>query len=82
MAGGTALVIPVLCSYETTTGSCIFYSGRIPQPDRQIYTLYDYRKRIAQYRTDLDLLLSHNQYAWITVWVIYLPAHFPSPLQF
>lgn len=42
--------------------------GRIPLPDRQIYTLYDYRKRHATYRTDLDLLLSHEQYAWIPVW--------------
>lgn len=44
-------------------------AGRIPLPDRTIYTLYDYRKRHATYRTDLDLLLSHSQYAWITVWV-------------
>lgn len=42
--------------------------GRISQPDRTIYTLYDYRRRHATYRTDLDLLLSHNQFAWIPVW--------------
>jgi alkaline phosphatase D len=42
--------------------------GRIPQPDREIYTLYDYRKRLATYRTDLDLLLSHQQFPWIPVW--------------
>ncbi|MCJ1270167.1 hypothetical protein MMC22_010063 [Lobaria immixta] len=42
--------------------------GRIPLPDRIIYTLYDYRKRHATYRTDLDLLLSHSQFAWISVW--------------
>ena len=42
--------------------------GRIPLPDRQIYTLYDYRKRHATYRTDFDLLLSHRQYPWIPVW--------------
>ena len=36
--------------------------GRIPLPDRTIYTLYDYRKRIATYRTDLDLLLSHQTF--------------------
>ncbi|MCJ1248340.1 hypothetical protein MMC30_005557 [Trapelia coarctata] len=42
--------------------------NRIPLPDRQIYTLYDYRKRHATYRTDLDLLLSHQQYPWIPVW--------------
>jgi alkaline phosphatase D len=42
--------------------------GRIPQPDREIFTLYDYRKRLATYRTDLDLLLSHQQFPWIPVW--------------
>jgi phosphodiesterase/alkaline phosphatase D-like protein len=42
--------------------------GRIPQPDRTIFTLYDYRKRLATYRTDLDLQLSHQNYAWIPVW--------------
>ncbi|KAL3425442.1 alkaline phosphatase [Phlyctema vagabunda] len=41
---------------------------RIPLPDREIYTLYDYRKRLATYRTDLDLLLSHQQFPWIPVW--------------
>ena len=42
--------------------------GRIPLPDRTIYTLYDYRKRYSSYRTDADLLLSHQQFAWIPVW--------------
>lgn len=42
--------------------------NRIPLPDRQIYTLYDYRKRLATYRTDFDLLLSHQQFPWIPVW--------------
>ena len=42
--------------------------GRIPLPDREIYTLYDYRKRLATYRTDLDLLDSHQQFPWIPVW--------------
>lgn len=42
--------------------------GRFPLPDRQIYTLYDYRTRLAQYRTDSDLLLSHQQFPWIPVW--------------
>lgn len=42
--------------------------GRIPQPDRTIVTLYDYRKRLATYRTDLDLLASHQSFAWIPVW--------------
>jgi alkaline phosphatase D len=42
--------------------------GRIPQPDHEIYTLYDYRRRLATYRTDLDLLASHEQFPWIPVW--------------
>ncbi|KAI9793913.1 MAG: hypothetical protein M1816_007165 [Peltula sp. TS41687] len=42
--------------------------GRIPLPDRDIYTLYDYRKRLATYRTDLDLVASHQQFPWIPVW--------------
>ena len=42
--------------------------NRIPLPDRQIYTLYDYRKRHATYRTDADLLLSHGTFPWIPVW--------------
>ncbi|KAL2356927.1 phosphodiesterase/alkaline phosphatase D precursor [Cryomyces antarcticus] len=41
---------------------------RVPLPDRTIYTLYDYRKRIATYRTDLDLLASHQNFPWIPVW--------------
>lgn len=41
---------------------------RIPQPDRETYTLYDYRRRLATYRADQDLLLSHQQFAWIPVW--------------
>lgn len=43
-------------------------SCSIPLPDRTIFTLYDYRKRIATYRTDLDLLLSHQTFPWIPVW--------------
>ncbi|KAK9770683.1 putative Alkaline phosphatase D [Seiridium cardinale] len=41
---------------------------RIPQPDRDIYTLYDYRRRLATYRTDSDLLGSHQNFPWIPVW--------------
>lgn len=41
---------------------------RVPLPDRQIFTLYDYRKRLATYRTDRDLLLSHETFPWIPVW--------------
>lgn len=42
--------------------------GRVPLPDKTIFSLYDYRKRIATYRTDLDLLASHEAYPWIPVW--------------
>ena len=42
--------------------------GRFPLPDNQIYTLYDYRKRHATYRTDLDLVASHQMFPWIPVW--------------
>lgn len=51
-----------------------FYSGkgedigRVAWPNRTIYTLYDYRKRHATYRTDRDLLDSHKSFAWIPVW--------------
>lgn len=37
-------------------------------PPREIITLHDYRTRIGQYRTDTDLLLAHQNFAWITVW--------------
>ncbi|KAI0512936.1 PhoD-like phosphatase [Xylaria bambusicola] len=42
--------------------------GRIPLPNREIHTLYDYRKRLATYRTDIDLLASHQRFPWIPVW--------------
>ncbi|KAF1343866.1 PhoD-like phosphatase-domain-containing protein [Delphinella strobiligena] len=42
--------------------------NRIPKPERVITTLYDYRERLATYRTDLDLLESHQQFPWIPVW--------------
>ena len=42
--------------------------GRTTSPDRTIYTLKDYRKRLASYRQDQDLLDSHRQFPWIPVW--------------
>lgn len=42
--------------------------GRVPQPDREIFTLYDYRRRHATYKTDLDLQASHGAFPWIPVW--------------
>lgn len=38
-------------------------------PPRELITLYDYRTRHGQYRTDESLLLAHQQFAWIPVWV-------------
>ena len=38
------------------------------EPEREIFSLYDYRRRLASYRTDEDLLLSHSKFAWIPVW--------------
>ena len=42
--------------------------ARASNPPHEILTLYDYRTRIAQYRTDLDLLLAHQNFPWIPVW--------------
>lgn len=38
-------------------------------PAKEIVTLYDYRTRIAQYRTDEDLQTAHEKFPFITVWV-------------
>ncbi|KAL5341432.1 PhoD-like phosphatase-domain-containing protein [Aspergillus crustosus] len=37
-------------------------------PQREIFSLYDYRTRLGQYRTDEDLVASHQNFPWITVW--------------
>lgn len=42
---------------------------RAMEPAKEIVTLYDYRRRFAQYRTDEDLLLAHKTHPFITVWV-------------
>lgn len=42
--------------------------GRIPQPDREIVSLSDYRLRHATYKTDPDLQEIHRQHAFIVVW--------------
>lgn len=43
--------------------------GRVPAPyGKIIYTLYDYRARHSAYRTDEDLLASHQNFPWIPVW--------------
>lgn len=53
-------------------------------PPREIITLYDYRTRIGQYRTDHDLLLAHQNFPWITVWVsaVLIPASHVSDSDF
>ncbi|KAH4002861.1 hypothetical protein HBI56_055290 [Parastagonospora nodorum] len=42
--------------------------SRATAPRGEIFSLYDYRTRIGQYRTDLDLRLAHQNFAWITTW--------------
>ncbi|KAG8625018.1 hypothetical protein KVT40_006769 [Elsinoe batatas] len=42
--------------------------ARVHVPDRDLITLYDYRRRISQYREDFDLLASHQNFPWIPVW--------------
>ncbi len=42
--------------------------GRVPEPDREITTLADYRTRHAQYKRDPDLQALHRAHAMIAVW--------------
>lgn len=53
--------------YETSSG-VLGRDARATDPSRTIFTLYDYRTRIAQHRTDLDLSLAHQNFAWVTTW--------------
>ncbi|KXS16918.1 hypothetical protein M427DRAFT_144507 [Gonapodya prolifera JEL478] len=44
-------------------------TGRVPIPwDRDIVELEDYRLRYASYRSDSDLVLSHQIFPWVSVW--------------
>jgi alkaline phosphatase D len=43
-------------------------AGRIPDPDQELITLSDYRRRYAQYRTDPDLQEVHRQNPFLIVW--------------
>ena len=59
------------CTYTDSNALKYGYGdefGRVPQPNKQITTLYDYRRRHAQYRTDPDLQASHIRFPWIPVW--------------
>ncbi|KAF2199570.1 hypothetical protein GQ43DRAFT_442361 [Delitschia confertaspora ATCC 74209] len=53
--------------YETGKGK-LGTDPRATNPKGTIFTLYDYRTRIAQHRTDKDLSLSHQNFPWIPVW--------------
>ncbi|KAF1998507.1 alkaline phosphatase-like protein [Amniculicola lignicola CBS 123094] len=53
--------------YESGKGT-MGKDARATNPAGEIFTLYDYRTRIALYRTDPDLQLSHQKFAWIPVW--------------
>jgi alkaline phosphatase D len=39
---------------------------------RQLATIFDYRQRLAQYRTDQSLVFAHQSGPWITVWYVVL----------
>lgn len=42
--------------------------GRIPEPNREIVSLSDYRTRHAQYKRDADLQEVHRQHPFAAVW--------------
>lgn len=42
--------------------------NRIPDPDREIFTLSDYRRRHASYKSDPDLQAAHARAPFICVW--------------
>ncbi|MEJ2004494.1 MAG: alkaline phosphatase D family protein [Cyclobacteriaceae bacterium] len=42
--------------------------GRVHSPAHEILTLSDYRQRYAQYRSDPDLQIVHQQHPFITIW--------------
>jgi alkaline phosphatase D len=42
--------------------------GRLPDPDKEVTTLEEYRLRHAQYKADPDLQEAHRQHPFITVW--------------
>jgi alkaline phosphatase D len=42
--------------------------GRVPDPDLELVTLADYRRRHAQYKADADLQALHGEHACVAVW--------------
>jgi alkaline phosphatase D len=54
--------------YENPTSSNLAVAGRVPEPDKEIISLLDYRLRHAQYKRDADLQEAHRQHPFICVW--------------
>ncbi len=42
--------------------------GRVPEPDREIVSLADYRTRHAQYKADVDAQAMHASHPFVAVW--------------
>jgi alkaline phosphatase D len=42
--------------------------GRLPEPDRELVSLDDYRARHAQYKLDPDLQELHRQHPFVAIW--------------
>lgn len=42
--------------------------GRVPDPDHELISLEDYRRRHRQYKQDPDLQAVHSQHGFITIW--------------
>ena len=61
-----------LGDYLYEYGNSTFGDGtlldRVPNPDKEIISLIDYRQRHAQYKGDVDLQEAHRQHAFICVW--------------
>lgn len=53
---------------EATPGFRGDLEGREPDPPHEIISLDDYRRRLAQYRTDPHLQRAHQQHPFIVVW--------------
>jgi alkaline phosphatase D len=49
-------------------GDAALRLGRVPDPEIELNSLQDYRRRHAQYKTDADLQAAHAAAPWIVVW--------------
>ncbi|MDX2276738.1 MAG: alkaline phosphatase D family protein [Hyphomonadaceae bacterium] len=49
-------------------GDTALQLGRVPEPEIELNSLQDYRRRHAQYKTDADLQAAHAAAPWIVVW--------------